>query len=219
MEIVYLGHSSFKIKTKNGTVVTDPYNPQYVGLKMPKVEADIITVSHDHEDHNFIEIVEGTEEREEPFVVSGPGEYEINQIFIFGLPSYHDDKKGRERGRNTIYIILADGLRICHLGDLGHSLSEKRIEALGEIDVLFVPTGGTYTLNSKEAVLAMNQIQPKVTIPMHYHLPGLKFSLSPVNQFLEEAGVEGEEKLAKFIVKPGDLPEEERKIIVLEKRD
>jgi L-ascorbate metabolism protein UlaG (beta-lactamase superfamily) len=218
MEITYLGHSSFRIKTKKAIIVTDPYNDSYVGFKIPKTTAEIVTVSHQHRDHNFIKGVSGAKAGTEPFIINGPGEYEINQIFILGIGSFHDEVRGEKRGRNTIYLISADDLKVCHLGDLGHALSEKQVEEVNQVDVLFIPVGGIYTIDAKKAVEVINQIEPKIIVPMHYAAPGLSFKLNPLKDFLELMNAERQEQLAKLSVKVEDLPEE-RKIVVLKKKD
>ena len=123
MEITYLGHSAFKIKGKSATIVTDPYD-KGVGFTMPKVSADIVTLSHKHEDHSAANKVSGTARRDEPYVIEAPGEYEVNGIGVFGWGSFHDDKKGEERGKNTIYTYMVDGIRLGHLGDLGHEIDD-----------------------------------------------------------------------------------------------
>lgn len=213
MEISYLGHSSFRIRTSNGYVVTDPFDPKMVGLKFSGVEADIVTVSHDHGDHNQYQLVKGVKR-----VVAGPGEYEIMGISIIGIPSFHDDKKGELRGKNTIYVLEAEGLRLCHLGDLGHSLSQEQVEEIGEVDILMVPVGGEYTIGPKEAAQVVSDIEPKLIIPMHFKSQGLNpdtFSkLSGVEEFLKELSLPTE-KLPKLSVKREELGEEQ-KVIVLE---
>ncbi|KKU12141.1 MAG: Zn-dependent hydrolase of the beta-lactamase fold-like protein [Candidatus Woesebacteria bacterium GW2011_GWA1_45_8] len=213
MEISYLGHSSFRIKTSAGFVVTDPYDPKMVGLKFSGVEADIVTVSHDHADHNQYQLVKGVKR-----VVMGPGEYEIAGISIIGIPTFHDDKKGELRGKNTIYIIEAEGLRLAHLGDLGHLLSEAEVEEIGQVDILILPVGGEFTIGPKEATQVVMDIEPRVIIPMHYKTPGLNpdvFSkLVPVEEFLKEVSLTTE-RLPKFSVKKEELGEEQ-KVIVLE---
>jgi L-ascorbate metabolism protein UlaG (beta-lactamase superfamily) len=214
MEIVFLGHSSFRLKGKTASLVTDPFDPEMVGLKFPKVEADIVTISHDHEDHNRADLVKGVKKQ-----ISGPGEYEINQVSIIGIPSWHDDKKGALRGKNTIYVIEMDNVRLVHLGDLGHSLSEKKLEAIGDIDILMVPVGGEYTIDSAKAVEIARAIEPKITIPMHYQTPQLNpevfANLSSVEPFLTEIGLPIEE-LTKLVIKKEEI-EEEQKVVVLQK--
>lgn len=194
MQIFYLGHSSFLMKAKTASLVADPYEEK-IGFCFPKTRADIVTISHNHYDHNYIKGVEG-----KPFVVAGPGEYEEKEVSIVGISTFHDQLKGKERGKNTIYLIHAEDLNICHLGDLGHQLSAKLIDRIGDVDVLFIPVGGVTTLNYKEAAELISKIEPRVVIPMHYktsqHSP--KFSqLTGIEEFLKEMGVakQAEDKL------------------------
>jgi len=217
MEITYLGHSSFKIKTKTASVVTDPYDTTMVGLKYSGVEGDIVTISHDHNDHNAESKVAGVKK-----VVKGPGEYEIMGVSILGYPSFHDASGGADRGRNTIYVFEAEGLRLAHLGDLGHPLGDDLIEKMGSIDVLIVPVGGEYTIGPKEASEVVSKVDPYFVIPMHYQALGLNpatFSkLEPVEVFLKEVGMTVE-NLPKFTIKKEDILEDQStKVIVLEKK-
>ena len=215
MDIIYLGHSSFKLKGKNGSVITDPYDSQMVGLKFTKTEADIITVSHHHPDHDKLDQVPGYKK-----VVDGPGDYEIMGVSIIGLPSFHDDKKGEERGKNTIYVFEMDGLRLCHLGDLGHVLPEGTLSALGDIDVLMIPVGGGYTIGPADALHVVQQIEPSVVIPMHYKVEGLSADLSEklesVDTFVKEIGLTAE-TLPKLSISK-DLLSEDQKLYILEKK-
>lgn len=215
MDITYLGHSSFRIKGKDAALVTDPYD-KYIGLKFPSVEADIVTISHQHEDHNQAELVSGDKK-----VVDGPGEYEIKGVSIIGFPSFHDDKKGEERGKNTIYVIEMDGFRLAHLGDLGHPLSDELVAEIGDIDILMIPVGGKFTIDSAQAVSVVQAIEPSITIPMHYQVPGLDpktFSeLESVEKFLKEVGITTE-VLPKLSVKREDIIPEAQKIVVLERK-
>lgn len=216
MDITYLGHSSFKIKGKAISLVTDPFDPKMVGLKFPKTEADIITISHHHKDHDDVAQIEGVRK-----IVDGPGEYEIGGVSIIGFSSFHDDKKGEIRGKNTIYSIELDGLRIAHLGDLGHTLSEDKIKEIGQIDILMIPVGGEFTLDSKAAVEVVKAVNPTVIIPMHYQMPGLNpetfGKLANPDAFLAEVGLKVE-KLPKLSIKAGDLVVEDQKVVLLEKR-
>ncbi|MEK7470385.1 MAG: MBL fold metallo-hydrolase [Patescibacteria group bacterium] len=209
MDITYIGHSSFKIRTKSATVITDPFDPASTGIKFPPQEADIVTISHDHADHNYLEKISGYKK-----VVAGPGEYEIMGISIIGISTFHDDKEGSERGKNTIYVYEAEGLRIVHLGDLGHALSESQIEALGEVDILMIPVGGVYTIGPKEASDLVSAVEPYFVIPMHFG--GDK--LQPLEAFLKEVGQEGE-KMSKFSIKKMDIEENQNtKVVVLENK-
>lgn len=214
MDIYSLGHSSFKIKGKNATVVTDPFDPKMVGLKFPKLdEVDIVTISHGHPDHNFVENVSGT-----PFVVYGPGEYEVKGVTIFGISTYHDSKKGEERGKNVVYKFTVDGINCCHLGDLGHKLADSQVEEIGDVDILFVPVGGTYTINAEVAAAVVAQIEPSIVIPMHYQRSGLDpktfGELEEVTKFLKEMGAESAERVSKYSTSKDKLPENTTVVVV-----
>lgn len=217
MDITYLGHSSFKIKTKTATVITDPFDPQMVGIKYSGVEGDIVTVSHHHPDHDAAEKVSGVKK-----VVDGPGEYEISGVSIIGYQSFHDDKKGEGRGKNTIYVFEVDGLRIAHLGDLGHALSDDLINEMGSIDILMIPIGGIFTISPKEATDICSKIDPYFILPMHYKVPEMKeenfVGLEPKETFLKEIGLMVE-VMPKFSIKKEDIVEgQSTKVIVLEKK-
>lgn len=217
MDIIFLGHSSFRIKGKTASLVTDPFDPVMVGFKFPQVEADIVTVSHDHADHNQVSLVQNVKK-----TVLGPGEYEIMGISIIGIPVFHDDKKGRERGKNTIYVYEIDGLRLCHLGDLGHTLSEETLDEIGDIDILLIPVGGEYTIGPKEAAEVVQLIEPSYVLPMHYKMEGINpevfANLSGLPEFLKETGLV-HETLPKLSVGKEDLQEgQNAKVIVLTKR-
>jgi len=189
--------------------VIDPFDPS-IGLKMPSLDVDVVLTTHDHEDHNNINACKGA------FAVTGPGEYEIKDVSIQGLSSFHDDVEGKERGRNTIYVIDVEGMRLCHLGDLGQDeLSSDQVSKIGNVDILFVPVGGIYTIGGKAAAKVISQIEPRIVIPMHYLLPGLKFKLNKVEEFLKEMGVKNAEAQNKFTVKVRDFSSEETKVILL----
>lgn len=192
MEISYLGHSCFEIKDRRGqgglmTVVTDPFDAKMVGMPFKKqVNADLVLISHGHGDHNFTEVISG-----EPYVVCGPGEYEVKEVKIFGVGSFHDDKNGTERGKNTIYSFEIDGVRLCHLGDLGTSLTDSQVEQIGKVDILFIPVGGTYTIDPKKAVEVATALEPLIVIPMHYKASGMSKAfdeLHGVEDFVREFG-------------------------------
>lgn len=215
MDITYLGHSSFRIKGKAATIVTDPYDSEKVGLKFPKhVEADIVTVSHDHEDHNAVGVVDGS-----PFLIKGPGEYELKGVGIVGVSVFHDDEKGEKRGRNIMYRIEIDGVSIVHLGDLGHLLSSAQVDELDGVNILFVPIGGVYTIDPAQAAAVVNDIDPAIVIPMHYGReeldPNAFAGLSGLPQFLKEMGKEGVVAQPKLSVTKDKLPAE-MQIVVLE---
>ena len=168
-----------------------------------------MTVSHEHDNHNQWERVAG-----DPKVVHGPGEYEINNIFITGIGSYHDNKKGAERGKNTIYLIEFEDLKLCHLGDLGHVPTETQAEALAGLDMLFVPIGGVTALNASKAAEVVSQLEPRIVVPMHYKTKAFPGKLDSLDKFLKEMGLKGvEEQETLKITRSAD--DEETKVIVL----
>ncbi|HEX7456445.1 MAG TPA: MBL fold metallo-hydrolase [Candidatus Nanoarchaeia archaeon] len=203
MDITYLGQSSFKLKGKKATAVTDPYDAS-TGLKFPKTAADIVTISHDHAGHSAADLVVG-----EPFVVTGPGEYEIKEVKIIGVASYHDEKGGKERGKNTIFNIKINGLWICHLGDLGQNqLSNIQMEGIGRVDVLLLPVGGVYTIDAVVASKIAAELEPSVVIPMHFLDSEGNSQLEPAEKFLKEMGAEKVEAQPKLTILRERLPEE-----------
>jgi len=213
MKITWHGQSCFKllVKSNNGdkiTILIDPFDKE-TGLTPPRGNADIILITHNHHDHNNLKTVSGT-----PFVIEGPGEYDVKGVFIRGVYSYHDNDKGVERGINTIYVIEAEEMKICHLGDLGQKeLADTQLEKIGEIDILMVPVGGTYTIDSSEAVQVINQIEPSIVIPMHYKIPGITIKLDKVDDFLKEIGAQ-QETTGEINIKKTDLSEEMKVIIM-----
>jgi len=177
-------------------------------LKPPKIKDDIILVSHQHYDHNNIEGA-----NPEAFIVQNPGEYEYRGVAVRGIQSFHDDKQGAERGLNTIYVLRAEELSICHLGDLGHVLTDKQIEDIGEVDILMIPVGGTYTIDAKTAVEVISQIGPKIVIPMHYKIPDLNLEIDGPEKFVKELGLTPE-KVDKYKISKKLLPAEEEKLVM-----
>lgn len=219
MEITYLGHSCFKLKGKAGTVVCDPFQGS-VGFAMSTVSADVVTSSHDHPDHNAVERVKGTARRAEPFIIKTPGEYEVGGISIFGVPTFHDESKGTERGRNTVFTIYMEHLRICHLGDLGHDLTDAQLAEIGEISVLMIPVGGGFTIDAETAVKIINKLDPFYVIPMHYntdeHNQDVFGDIKPLKTFLDEYGV-NKEPIKSLEVSADKMPEE-TEIVVLQRQ-
>jgi L-ascorbate metabolism protein UlaG (beta-lactamase superfamily) len=212
MHLTYLGHSCFKIQDKIGseaiTVATDPYDKS-IGLKPPHFEADIVTVSHDHYDHNNREAIKG-----EPFVVDAAGEYDIKGVSIEGVETYHDQNEGRDKGLNIAYRIEIDDISIVHLGDLGHILNEKQLERLGGADILLIPVGGKYTLDAKKAVEVVSQIEPRIVIPMHYKTRDIQLDIDGVEKFVKELGLKPREE-DKLKISKKELPVEEMELWIL----
>jgi L-ascorbate metabolism protein UlaG (beta-lactamase superfamily) len=212
VDIVWYGHSCFRLRGRNVAIVTDPYPPT-LGPRL-KLDADIITVSHGHDNHNHVGGV-----GKQPFVVQGPGEYEVSGVTILGVPTFHDAQNGSERGRNTVYMIDVDDVKVCHLGDVGHALDAGQLERLGNIDVLLVPVGGGATLDASKGAEVVRQVEPRYVVPMHYALPAVKLELQPVERFLQEMGVAESEAQPKLTVHATSSPSEgDTKIVVLDAR-
>jgi len=213
MNILWYGQSCFKLQCKDIVLVTDPFDKK-IGLRPPYGAADIVTISHDHYDHNNFEALKNN-----PFVVDGEGEFEIKKILIRGINSFHDNSEGRERGNNTIYIIEMEDLKICHLGDFGQEgFLNGQLEKIGHVDILFVPVGGTFTIDWKLASSIVNQIEPRIVIPMHYKVAGVKgdlLKLDKVDSFCKEYGVSEKDAVDKFSIKKRDLPQDETKAVVM----
>ena len=222
MEITWLGHSCFQLRGKNVTLVTDPFSPQHgETAKLSKINASIVTVSHNHTGHNYVEGVSGVGGKA-PRAVRGPGEYEISDVLITGVASYHDNKHGEERGRNTIYVIHIDDIAVCHLGDLGHTLQEEQLEEVADADVLLLPIDGQHGLNVTQAAEIIGQVEPRVVIPMHYNpVPpeGVETSTA-FDKFCREMGVDKNNVQPKFSVTRSSLSaaQPEVQIILLSPR-
>lgn len=212
MIITWHGHSCFKIVNQGGhlTIITDPFDKK-IGLNPPRVSADIVTVSHDHYDHNNVKII-----GDNPFVINSPGEYEIKGVRINGCLSFHDTDEGKERGINNIYLIEIDKIRICHLGDLGQEkLTDKQLEAIGQVDILMIPVGGNYTIGAGQAAKISKQLEPYLIIPMHYKLPGLKIDLDDLEEFLKEMGISKKQAVEKLSIKKKDLANRQMEVVVM----
>jgi len=215
MKIKYLGHASFMITSDSGTkIITDPYDAAYVAEGGPsydeiKESADIVIVSHEHSDHNNVATVRGN-----PEVVRGATTAEVKGINFKGMPTYHDDAGGKLRGNNAIICFEVDGIMICHLGDLGHPLSDKQTAELGSVDILLIPVGGYYTIDAKTATQICDRLKPKVIIPMHYKTNKCGFPIAGVDEFAR--GKKNVDKLdtSEVEFKQGELPAS-TKIIIL----
>ncbi len=215
MQITWHGQSLFQIKTNSQdnnpvNIVIDPFGKD-IGLRLPKLEADILLVTHQHKDHNNTKVVLG-----DPFLIDGSGEYEIKDVFIRGIPSFHDNSQGKEQGKNTIYTIEAENLKVCHLGALGQKeLTEEQVDTIGVIDILLIPVGGNGTISAKESAKILSQIEPKIIIPMHYALPKLKVKLDTSDDFLKAFGIKSLEPIKKLSIKKKNVATDEAKIILL----
>jgi L-ascorbate metabolism protein UlaG (beta-lactamase superfamily) len=217
MQIQYYGQSCFKITTKPAgratddvTVFFDPFSKE-IGLRPPQGQADIVFVSHDHFDHNNVSAIKG-----DPVVIDTPGEYAVKGINVIGIDSFHDDQGGTLRGHSTIFILEAEELKICHLGDLGCELTGKQLEEIDGVDVLFIPVGGNYTIDGKKAAELVHKIEPGLVIPMHYKLPGTTEKIDDEKKFCTEMGNCPKEKITKLNVKKKDLEEKSTEIVLMD---
>lgn len=205
-----MGQSAFKLKGKSAVVITDPYVGS-ADSKFPKSEADVITLSSKTAENFGAEQIGG-----EPLILNGPGEYEVKEVKLVGIASFADNKQGKERGKSIIYSMVIDGLHVCHLGNLGQEqLSSVQMEAIGEVDILLIPTGGVDTIDASVAAKISAELEPKVVIPMHFD-SGDGVKLESVDKFIKEMGLEKTQPQSKFSVKKDRLPEE-LSVILLEK--
>ena len=179
MKIRWLGHSCFELTTQTGTVVvTDPFD-ESVGYPRPAVKADLVTVSHDHHDHNCVSALLG-----QPKIAPRRGEAQFGDVCVAAVPSFHDEVQGKRRGENVIYVIEADGKRVVHLGDLGHMLSPEQLKAVGQPDVLLIPVGGVFTIDGLHAAQLALSVGAKTTVAMHFNTPMLSFELMDEKPFV-----------------------------------
>jgi L-ascorbate metabolism protein UlaG (beta-lactamase superfamily) len=208
LDVTWLGHGCFRLRGRGAAVVTDPFPPA-IGLKLSRLDADLVTVSHEHENHNYTQVVR------DAYEIRGPGEYEVAGVSVIGVPSYHDSEKGATHGRNTIYLIEIDDVRVCHLGDLGNALDDAEAEAISAPDVLLIPVGGRTVINAAQAAQVVRQLEPRFVVPMHYAIPGLKLELDTLDRFLKEMAVTAAEAQPKLSVQASS-GEYDTKVIVLE---
>lgn len=211
MEIIWYGHSCFRLKDRSSTVITDPYD-KTLGLSLPRASADIVTISHPSPHHSYVRGLKG-----EFSVIDGPGEYEIGGTFITGIRMMPQNKSQTNGTpwQNNVFVIYMDDIVICHLGDLNHVPNQNQVEDMDNIDVLMVPVGDHQALSAAQAAEVISLIEPYVVIPMHYRLPGLTIKLDPVSKFLKELGVANIEAIPSLKLLKSNLPEETQ-IVLLE---
>ena len=179
MKIKWLGHSCFLITSSTGVrILTDPFD-ETVGYKVPEAEADIVTTSHDHFDHNYVKAVKG-----EYVHINTSGRHNVKGIEILGVDTFHDEAGGSKRGSNVVFTYLVDGMKICHLGDLGHILTEEQLNQIGRVDILLLPVGGTFTIYYREASELAGKMNPRLIIPMHFKTPVMSFNIDGVDKFV-----------------------------------
>jgi L-ascorbate metabolism protein UlaG (beta-lactamase superfamily) len=215
MKIKWYGHAAFLITSDEGTkIIIDPYEPGAFGGQLSygkiKDQADIVLTSHDHADHNYTQDLPGT-----PQVVKGSDSKTLKGISIKGISTYHDPTKGSERGANTIFTFKINTIQVCHLGDLGHLLSDKELAEIGPVDILLIPVGGFFTIDPKEATRVAEQIKPKILIPMHFKTAKCGFSIAPVEDFLKGKANVQRPKVTEATFNKATLPQQ-MEIMVLE---
>jgi L-ascorbate metabolism protein UlaG (beta-lactamase superfamily) len=208
-EIKWFGHACFRLRARDATILTDPV-PRSFGYKIDKQRADIVTLSHDDPGHTALEILSNA-----PKLVNGPGEYEMNDVFITGIRTYHDEQRGAVRGRNTAYLYQLEDVIVCHLGDLGHALTEEQVESLSSVDILIVPVGGGTVLDAVKAAEVVGQLEPKMVVPMQYQTAVGDKQREPLERFLKEMGVAESAPREKLVVRASDL-RETTEVVVLE---
>jgi L-ascorbate metabolism protein UlaG (beta-lactamase superfamily) len=207
MEITWYGHACFRLKSRDAIVVTDPYDKS-LGLSLPSLKADIVTISHNTPHHNYTAAVKSDFK-----LINTPGEYEIGGVFVTGI-HMTPPKSAKTTSQNNVFVIYIEDLAVCHLGDLGHVPTQKQVEEMGDIDVLLAPVGGLSALKASEAAEVISLIEPRIVIPMHYQLPQLTLKLDPVSKFLQEMGLTKADTLDTLKLLKTNLPEETQVILL-----
>lgn len=209
MEIVWYGLSCFRMSERRmATVVTDPYDKS-LGLPELKLKADVVTVSHDAPGHNNVKAVKGKRR-----VISGPGEYEIGDVFIMGIPMAPKTNKDENARINMIYVYDYHGLTVAHLGDLAYVPSQSQIEHLGAVDIAMVPVGGGKALTPSQAAEVISLIEPSIVIPMQYKTDSVTLKLGKVDRFLSEMGITKQEPLPELKVSKSSLSPETQVVLL-----
>jgi len=216
MTINWYGQSCFRIQGSNASILIDPFSSE-IGLTAPRSKNDIVLISHNHIDHNNY--------NGEGFKISGPGEYEVKEVYVLGIEGYHGDENEKNKDLITIYKIKIDDITICHLSDFGQkNFLKNQLDLIGDVDILLVPVGGEYvldgeklkTLNGEGASEIINEIEPRIVIPMHYKVPGLKIKEDGIEDFLRAEGEKNLEPMEKLVIKKKDLTEGKTQVIILQ---
>lgn len=214
MIIKYLGHATFVITTDSGVkILTDPYdenyNPETLRFGKIEEEVDVVTVSHGHRDHSAFVELPGA-----PVIMRGNGKFLASGVEFFGVETYHDDVRGEKRGKNTVFVICADSLRVAHMGDLGHVLTSDQAAEIGAVDVVLLPVGGYYTIDPEQAAKVADQLEARIVVPMHYRNDKCLFPIVGVDAFLQ-----GRENVAiadgsELHVSKDSLPADQQTIVL-----
>lgn len=217
MEIVWQGHSCFRIRGREATVVMDPCPPGS-GYVIGKPTADIVTVSHPHDNHNYLKAIAG-----HPVVLDVPGEYEIHGAFVTGIATYHDGEKGAERGKNIAWVVEMEEIKVVHLGDLGHTPSAEQVEDMVGADVLLVPVGGNSTIDGAKAAEIVSMLEAKIVVPMHYQTDVFKTALGKgpldtAERFLKEMEVKEVQPQPKLQITRSNIPSDTQVVLLDHKR-
>ena len=210
MEITWFGHSCFRISDRRMTsVVCDPYDNKEVGYVPLKLKADIVTVSHDSPRHKNLKVV-----YDDPYIITGPGEYEIGGLFITGVSTFRDKKRGADKGQNVIFSVNVNGVVVCHLGELGHTPTQTQVEAMGSVNVLLIPVGIPDGLTPAMASEIVSLVEPDIIVPMNYKTPGLRTSRDTVDRFLKAMGVASGTPLSRLKIMSSSASEETQVILL-----
>ncbi|MDD5702087.1 MAG: MBL fold metallo-hydrolase [Dehalococcoidales bacterium] len=212
MQIRWLGHASFVITTLDKTkIITDPYETGGgINYKPINESADIVTQSHNHGDHNNARAIKNN-----PVILTKAGTQVSRGISIKAIPSFHDETQGSLRGQNLIFCFNADAMNLCHLGDLGHTLNQKHLAEIGPVDILIIPVGGFFTINARAATEIVQNINPRLVIPMHYRNPGVDLPIAGVDDFLKGKSNVRRLNSNEIEVKKEDLPEQTEIAVLL----
>jgi len=211
LKVKWFGQAAFLFVSETGlSIIADPYDPAYIGYGDIADAADVVTISHEHRDHNYVEGVGG-----KPQVLRGPGLQEAKGIQFKGIATFHDKSQGGERGSNTVFCFSLDGVRVCHLGDLGHLLSDEQIRDIGEVDLLLVPVGGLATVDPTEASELIAKMRPPVAVPMHFRTEKAGLRFAEVDDFLSDKVNIRRLDSSEFEIRKEDLPTPTQ-IVVLE---
>ena len=210
MQIKFHGHSCLSINDGDITIVTDPYD-ESIGLKLPALKANVVIVSYNDSHHNNTSAVQG-----DPKVFSWPGEYETAGVYFKGIGSFHNAKEDEEQKENTIFKMEFNGIHLCHLGALGTKLTPEQLEKVGDVDILLIPVGGKEAIDTKKAKEVIEQIEPRIIIPITYHTEGSTCGFDPIESFLSEMGAQGVEPVDTFVLKRSELPEDASKVVIIQ---